>query len=156
MIVNLDDAHIRRAVGGIEDRGRGIVRAAFSKIANAPDAGPHYDHKRHQAERQGAASWQIESNPQSDHDIWDFVFDRNDGTSFWLHPNWGNGKVEYGECDGSAHRVRPPASGRGGSGDGMYKGYKNARKDADFKFDKTKNRLRGATRAKPFLAGGIA
>ena len=77
-----------------------------------------------------------------------FVFTRDDGTSFWLHPNWRDNKVEYGECSRSSLRVQPPPSGRGGSGHGqVYKGFKNARKEADLKFDKNKNELRGATRA---------
>ena len=147
MIANLEDQHISKVVQGIDGRGRGIVSAAASKIANAPDAGSHYDHHRHVAEKDGAASWHFQGKPQSDHDLWDFVFERDDGTSFWLHPTWTDNKVQYGECSRSAHRVQPPPSGRGGSGHGVYKGFKNARKEADLKFDKNKNELRGETRA---------
>ena len=143
MIVNLKDDDISSLVEGISGCGRGLVSAALSKTANAPDDGPHYDHKRHHAQKHGAASW-----PQSDHHQWDFVFTRDDGTSFWLHPNFSDNKVESGECSSSGHRVQPPPSGRGGSGPGqVYKAFKNARKEKDLKFDKGKNDLQGKTRA---------
>ena len=146
-IVNLEDTDMSRVVRSKDGCSRGIVSAAASKIANAPDAGPHYDHKRHHAETCGAASWQFEGKPESDHGIWDFVFFRDDGTSFWLHPNFTDNKVECGKCSDAAS-VQPPPSGRGGSGKGqVFKSFKNARKVADLKLGKNKNELRGATRA---------
>ena len=148
MIASLYDEHITSVVGGLDGRGRGIVSAAVSQTANAPDAGPNYDHKREHAERDGTVSWQLQDKPQRDHYIWDFVFTRDDGTRFWLHPNWSDSKVAYGECSRSGDRLEPPPSGRGGSGHGqVYKMFKNARKYMDVRFDKNKKALRGQTRA---------
>ena len=89
------------------------------------------------------------NKPDSDHDIWDFVITRDDFTSFWLHPNWGDNTVPSGEVRADGVKLQPPPTGRGGSGKGqVYKHFKQARTEGNLKFDKRKNEIRGPTRAK--------
>mgnify|MGYP003328711990 CR=1 FL=1 len=105
-------------------------------------------HAGHRAEILGRAQWPGQQRPdgktEAKHACWDFVFERADNTSCWLHPNCKGNNVEYGECVDNA--VAPDGSelagygGLGGSwGSGTYKYYRNARKDDDLKLDKNKN-----------------
>jgi hypothetical protein len=78
--------------------------------------------------------------------IWDFVMVRSDGSSCWLHPNWGDNNVAYGEITAVQQTViQPPSCGRGGSGPKCFKFYKDVRVDKPLKFDKNKNEVKGKT-----------
>ena len=132
MLCNLGDEDLQKVVSGPNDRGRGIVKAVRSKVDNASDA------REHARKRE----------PNSDHDIWDFVITRDDGTAFWLHPNWSNNEVYHGEVQHPYIQLQPPASGRGGSMRGqVYKHFKNATTTCLLRFDEGKNVLVGKTRA---------
>ena len=102
----------------------------------------HYDHKREHAERRNKATWK----PQSErHLIWDFIFHRADNSSCWLHPNWGDNSVAYGEdavAGTAVAAIQPPSSGRGGSGWKFFKYYKDARLTRTSKLDRNKNRIK--------------
>ena len=119
---------------GPDGNGGGIVKCSCSAIEQ------HYDHKREHAEKRGKASWK----PQSEeHVIWDFIFERADDSSFWLHPNWGNNNVAYGENTVVARAaIQPPPTGRGGSGPKFFKCYKDLRLSKQLKFDKNKNEVK--------------
>ena len=148
LLCNLKDEDLEAIVTGPAGRGRGIVKAVCSKVDNASSDGGHYDHKRETAEKHGP-TWKCVNKPDSDHDIWDFVITRDDFTSFWLHPNWGDNIVHCGEVRADVVKLQPPPTGRGGSGKGqVYKHFKEARTDCKLKFDKAKNELKGNTRAK--------
>jgi len=80
-------------------------------------------------------------------EIWDFVFHRDDKSSFWLHPSLGDNKVEYGEGafqnpSWSGVRLQAPTSGPGGSGWKIFKYYKTERVDSWLKLDKNKNSIK--------------
>ena len=105
---------------------------------NAPSQGGIYDHKRECAERRGIATLQYDNKDKSDHSIWDFVFYRNDGTAFWLHPEWSKHVVPYGEVEPHQEQIQPPENGRGGSGIGHFKSYKHVATLDTFHFDKNK------------------
>ena len=116
----------------------------------------HYDHKRETAQKHGEATWSFQGKPSKDKEVWDFVLTRDDNTSFWLHPNWSDSKVHYGEVrQGPRELVQPPPSGIGGSGKGVYKEKKFARDDDQVRFDKNKNELKGPTRAKATAAVAV-
>ena len=133
MLSNLRDDDMRLVVDGPDGRGGGIVKCSCESTG-------HYDHKREHAEQRGSASWK----PQSDeHSIWDFVLVRADNSSCWLHPNWGDNNVAYGEITAVQQTViQPPSSGRGDSGLKFYKYYKEVRVDRQLKFNKNKNEVK--------------
>ena len=75
--------------------------------------------------------------------IWDFIIERADQSACWLHPNFSNNAVAYGELGDQAARAPPlvaPPSGPGGSqGHGTYRWYKDAKTQQKLNFDKSKN-----------------
>ena len=134
MLSNLRDEDLRFVVNGPDGNGGGIVKCSCSALER------HYDHKREHAEKHRNASWKPQSQ---EHVIWDFIFVRADDSSFWLHPNWGNNDVAYGECTVDTRAViQPPPTGRGGSGPKFFKYYKDLRVCRKLKFAKDKNEVK--------------
>ena len=87
-LVFLDDV---TAVNAPEVRGPSANAQRPSAAVVVKAARPESRRSHRDSLRQAAVAamrWQFQGKPQSDHDIWDFVFTRDDGTSFWLHPNW--------------------------------------------------------------------
>ena len=133
MLSNLRDEDIRLVVNGPEGTGGGIVKCSC-------EITQPYDHKREHAELRGSASWKPQSN---EHSIWDFVLVRSDNSSCWLHPNWANNSVEYGEIAiQNMQVIQPPSTGRGGAGPKFFKYFKCARVDQPMKFDRNKNEVK--------------
>ena len=140
MPANLDKDDLRKVVHGPKGKSGGIVKCCCSAMDN------NYDHKRAIAEKSGVMTWQ-RADQSKPHETWDFVCHRDDNSSCWLHPNFGDGKVAYGEgacpnLHSSGVRLHAPTSGPGGSGYKLFKYYKEARVDALLKFDKSKNTLK--------------
>ena len=136
LLANLRDDHLRLVVNGPEDNSGGIVKCSCSAMEQ------NYDHKREHAERRKKASWKPQS---TEHLIWDFIFERADKTSCWLHPNWGDNNVAYGEnpvAGTAVAAIQPPSTGRGGSGWKFFKFYKDARVTAVLKLDRDKNQIK--------------
>ena len=155
MMGNLMNQDIDAVVRGPSGRGRGIVKAVASSRDNAKARKGHYDHKRHVAEVKGNATWRYKdkpevNKPEHDLEVWDFVLTRSDGSSFWMHPNWGESWAGYGEVKAENELVQAPPSGRGSSGKGrqLFKEFKLARDDGRLHFDRNKNVIRGKTRVK--------
>ena len=128
LLANLWDDHMRLVVNGPEDNSGGVVKCSCSAMEQ------NYDHKREHAETRNKASWKPQS---TEHVIWDFIFERADNSSCWLHPNWGNNNVARGEnaVGGTAvAAIQPPSAGRGGSGPKLFKYFKDARQTAVLKY----------------------
>ena len=99
-----------------------------------------YDHKRHVASSTAVA----ESGMLK---VWNFVLERDDGTTVSLHPNWSDTRVQcsYGVLD-KDHEL--PRSGKGGtSGAGTYQYFKNKHTHAILRFDAKKFRVRLVAKA---------
>ena len=123
---------------------------------NAPPGGSHYDHLRSHAQVHGYSTHQHRGKPKIALDDWDFVFTRADMTRFWLHPQWGDNLVRYGEVRESAVSLEPPPRGRGVAalpGEGqVYKHYKFARTEDKLKLDREKNEVKGKQRPEVIAA----
>lgn len=147
MVALLDDKSMRLVVEGPTDiPAKGLVSC---KIAETDV----YDHKRHfaQAARSTAAAESASSTAVAESrmlKVWNFVLERDDGTTVNLHPNWADTKVQcsYGVIE-KDHEL--PLTGKGGtSGPRTYKWFKDKRTDVTLKFDAKKFRPRPAP--KPF------
>ena len=134
MLSNLRDDHLRLVVDGPNGTGGHIVKCSCQITAD-------YDHKREFAEKNGHATWRPQSTK---HSQWDFVLVRADQSSCWLHPNWGDNKVAYGEitADAAVEVIQPPSTGRGGSGPKLFTYFKNSRVDQVLRFDRSKNEVK--------------
>ena len=95
LLANLKDEDLRKVVHGPAGTSGGIVKCSCSAIAE------HYDHKREKAETHYLMTWKhttaVAADKSKRHHVWDFIFHRDDNSSCWLHPNFGDNKVEYGE-----------------------------------------------------------
>ena len=128
LIAQLDAESMRCAVQGHNGRSCGLVACAC-----APRPGS-YDHKRH-------AKLKQDGMPQKDVrlPVWDFVFERDDGTSLRLHPQRATPVIETFEQEWWDKAVEPPPKGLGESwGKGTYKYYKNVQTKASLRFDAQK------------------
>jgi hypothetical protein len=153
---NLRDQDIDKVVQGPSGRGRGITKVVLSNCDNAPGVAGQYDHKREAGQKHGHATWKYEGKLENRLHQWDFVITRDDGSSCWLHPNWSNIDVDYGEVLANAVKLEPPASGRGGSnGRGTYRHYREARTEEKLKLDRNKNTVKDKHR-KPKLEAALA
>ena len=140
MLANLDKDDLRKVVHGPKGKSGGIVKCCCSAMDN------NYDHGRATAAKLCVMTWQ-RADKSKPHETWDFVCHRDDNSSCWLHPNFGDGKVAYGEgacpnLHSSGVRLHAPTSGPGGSGYKLFKYYKEARVDEWLKFDKSKNTIK--------------
>ena len=144
LLANLKDEDLRKVVHGPAGTSGGIVGCSCSAIAE------HYDHKREKAETHNLMTWKhttaVAADKSKRHHVWDFIFHRDDNSSCWLHPNFGDNKVEYGEGtsqgDISGWKLQPPTSGPGGSGWKLFKYYKTVRADSLLKLDRNKNNIK--------------
>ena len=128
MIAQLDEASMRVAVQGTEGRSRGLVGCYL-----APRVGS-YDHKRHDLLMQAGRPMERVQLP-----VWDFVFERDDGTALRLHPQRSTTQVETYEVEGHAQPVQVPRRGLGTSdGRGTYRRYVREHTRASLKFDARK------------------
>ena len=131
MLHNLRDEDIATVADGPAGNSGGIVSCKLVRTQ-------HYDHKRERAEKLSKSNWTRIADEKF-YRIWDFVLDRADGSTCWLHPAF-NGHVQYGE-----HRLfdipiqAPRGVGPGGSwGPGTYKYFRDYRTEKTLRFDKGK------------------
>ena len=144
LLANLQEEDLRLVVHGPAGTSGGIVKCSCSAMDG------HYDHKREKAEKHNLMTWKhttaVAADKSKRHHVWDFIFHRDDNSSCWLHPNFGDNKVEYGEGtsqgDISGWKLQPPTSGPGGSGWKLFKYYKTARVDKPLKLDRSKNLIK--------------
>ena len=82
--------------------------------------------------------------------VWDFVLDRDDGSSVFLHPNWSSTKIA---CSWSrpVEDLDIPKTGLGGTnvpGSGTFKYFKNKQVDEQLRFDPSKSVSNGMAQFK--------
>jgi hypothetical protein len=136
LLANLQEEDLRLVVHGPAGTSGGIVKCFCSAMDG------HYDHKREHAEKHNQMTWK-RADKSKQFEIWDFIFHRDDNSSCWLHPNFGDNKVEYGEGTAvaaiSGWKLQQPTSGPGCSGWKFFKYYKTTRVDKILKLDRSKN-----------------
>ena len=138
LLANLQEEDLRLVVHGPAGTSGGIVTCSCSAMDG------HYDHKRERAEKHQLMIW-TRADKSKLFEIWDFIFHRDDNSSCWLHPKFGDNKVEYGEGPWpniSGWKLQEPTSGPGGSGWKLFKYYKTARVDKPLKMDRSKNSIK--------------
>ena len=128
LIAQLSAESLSVAAQGNDGRSRGIVACSC-----APR--PHsYDHKRRAKLKEEGRAQKGVRLP-----VWDFVFERDDGSSLRLHPQRSTPVVETFAEELPLGPVEPPPRGLGESwGPGTYKYYKEIQTKAPLRFDSTK------------------
>ena len=129
MLRNLCDPDRRLVIGGPEKQHNNRV-VSIELRPTQP-----YCHKRHHVKK-------IKEQKKR----WDFVIQRSDGTSCWLHPEYTKTTLSYGEIDPSRPPVVPPNKGLGRSD---YKGQYQHKINQDRTDTLTFDVLDGQTKPKP-------
>lgn len=129
LVAQLDDASMAYVVEGPDNSSSGLTRCW---LAMRPGS---YDHKRHHQLKH-------EKRPQRNAQlrVWDFLLEREDGSSIRLHPQWSTTVVETYAGAGHETEVEPPVRGLGESdGPGTYKHYKEVGTEQKLRFDARKH-----------------